>query len=223
MRDILDDPTDEDDDYPSPGSELSAVNHQSFIFGYSATMITLRILHPPSKQVMTYWDIFKANVDPLTKLIHKNNFEKVMLEASENLDHLSKATEVLMFSIYYAAVTTLNPDECQSILQLDKDIALKRYRFGVEQALAKADFLGTLELQVVQAFILFLVCVRRHDHTRFVWTLTGTVIRLAQSLGIHRDGSNFNLAPYETEIRRRIWWQVCTLGKNTSEVLQVVT
>ena len=94
---------------------------------------------------------------------------------------------------------------------------MKQYRFGVEQALARAGFLNTNEIVTVQAFVLFLVCVRRHDDTRFVWSLTGLAIRLSQSLGLHRDGAKFGLSPFDTEMRRRLWWQVCILDVRASE------
>jgi len=100
---------------------------------------------------------------------------------------------------------------------VEKDYLLKQYRFAVEQALARAGFLNTKEIVTVQAFVLFLICVRRHDDTRFVWSLTGLAIRIAQSLGLHRDGSKFYLSPFDTEMRRRLWWQVCILDVRASE------
>jgi hypothetical protein len=99
----------------------------------------------------------------------------------------------------------------------EKEYLLRRYRFAVEQALAKARFLDTAEIVTLQAFVIFLVCVRSHDDTRFVWTLTGLAIRLAQALGLHRDGTKFNLSPFNTEMRRRLWWQLCILDVRASE------
>jgi hypothetical protein len=87
-----------------------------------------------------------------------------------------------------------------------KETLLRQYRFGIEQALARAGFLNTNEIVTVQAFVLFLVCVRRHDDTRFVWSLTGLALRISQSLGLHRDGTRFGLSPFDTEMRRRLWW-----------------
>jgi hypothetical protein len=77
--------------------------------------------------------------------------------------------------------------------------------------------LNTNEIVTVQALVLFLVCVRRHDDTRFVWSLAGLALRIAQSLGLHRDGSVFGLSPFDTEMRRRLWWQVCILDTRASE------
>jgi hypothetical protein len=77
--------------------------------------------------------------------------------------------------------------------------------------------LKTNDIVTMQALVLFLICVRRHDDTRFVWTMTGLAIRIGQSLGLHRDGAKFGLSPFDTEMRRRLWWQVCILDVRASE------
>ncbi|KAL8942828.1 MAG: hypothetical protein Q9216_001443 [Gyalolechia sp. 2 TL-2023] len=218
MQDILDDPTDDEDDYPSPGSGSSAsANHQGFIFSFSSTILSLRNFHPPANHIMTYWEVFKENVDPLIKVFHRPSVEKTLSEATKDLDHISKPLEVLMFSIYFAAVTSLCNEECMDMTGMDKESALKKYRFAFEQAMARAGFLSTTELVILQAFAVFLICVRRHDDTRFVWTLTGLLIRLAQSLGLHRDGEQFGLSPLETEMRRRLWWTLIHVDLRASE------
>jgi hypothetical protein len=70
---------------------------------------------------------------------------------------------------------------------------------------------------LLQAAVLFLTCIRQQDDTRFVWTMTAVVLHLAQGLGLHRDGSNFGLNPFETEMRRRLWWHICLLDMRSSE------
>ena len=97
------------------------------------------------------------------------------------------------------------------------DLNLK-YRLGLEHALAKADFLNVPDIVLVQAFALFLCLVRRHDSPRFVWMMTGLVIRMAQYLGLQRDGAHFeHLTPFEIEMRRKVWWAVCVLDVRASE------
>ena len=97
------------------------------------------------------------------------------------------------------------------------DLNLK-YRLGLEHALAKADFLNVPDLVLVQAFAIFLCLVRRHDSPRFVWMMTGLLIRMGQALGLHRDGADFeHLSPYEIEMRRRVWWTLCMLDVRASE------
>ena len=93
-----------------------------------------------------------------------------------------------------------------------------RYRLGLEHALAKADFLNVPDMVLVQAITIFLFLVRRHDSPRFVWMMTGLVIRMAQALGLHRDGSHFeSLTPFQVEMRRRVWWALCMLDVRASE------
>ena len=93
-----------------------------------------------------------------------------------------------------------------------------KYRLGLEHALAKADFLNIPDLVLVQAFALFLCLVRRHDSPRFVWMMTGLVIRMAQYLGLQRDGTHFkHLTPFEVEMRRKVWWTLCMLDLRASE------
>lgn len=100
-----------------------------------------------------------------------------------------------------------------------KDEVLIKYRFAVEQALSKANFLNTSDMTVLQAFVIFLVVVRRQDESRFCWSLTGLVIHLAQGMGLHRDGSHFGLSPFETEMRRRIWWALLVLDLRAADEL----
>lgn len=113
-----------------------------------------------------------------------------------------------------------NPFRPQIIINFGSsktDLSLK-YRLGLEHALAKADFLNRPDIVLVQAFGLFLGVVRRHDSPRFVWMMTGLVIRMAQYLGLQRDGAHFeHLTPFEKEMRRRVWWAVCMLDLRASE------
>jgi hypothetical protein len=162
--------------------------------------------------------VFKENIDPLVKVLHVPSTEQSILSSATHLDRLPRGHEALMFAIYYGAITSLWPDECKSKFGEEKTELLARYRFGIEQALARADFLQSDELVVLQAFILFLMSLRRNDDARVIWTLTGLVVRMAQTLGLHRDGSHYsNLTPFQMEIRRRIWWQAVILDSRASE------
>lgn len=72
-------------------------------------------------------------------------------------------------------------------------------------------------MTVIVAFALFLLVVRRHDDSRFCWSLTSLAIRLGQGMGLHRDPSHFDLPPYESEMRRRLWWGLMALDLRSAE------
>lgn len=41
--------------------------------------------------------------------------------------------------------------------------------------------------------------------------MSGAAIRIGQRLGLHHDGTAANLPPFETEMRRRLWWQLIAI------------
>lgn len=99
----------------------------------------------------------------------------------------------------------------------DRQVAINRYCFGTEQALARAGFLDTSDPMTLQAFVLFLTILRTKEDNRKAWTLTRSAIGIGQSLGLHRDGTAFDLSPFEVEMRRRLWWNIFILDFRMSE------
>ncbi|KAF2434745.1 hypothetical protein EJ08DRAFT_668209 [Tothia fuscella] len=218
IKGILHDSDDEHEDYPSPEtSHSSPSNYQGFIFGLSSQNVDMLALHPPADHVPIYWRLYKENVDPLVKVIHAPSIEPTILEAKDCLDRIHRGLEALMFALYYGTITSLSAEECRATFGEERNDLINRYLFGVQQALARADFLQTDEIIVVQAFVIFLICLRRNGDARIIWTLTGLLVRMGQTLGLHRDGSHFDLPPFQVEMRRRLWWQICILDSRASE------
>ncbi|KAH8905696.1 hypothetical protein BR93DRAFT_968935 [Coniochaeta sp. PMI_546] len=218
-QNIADEDSDEsDDESTAPSVEDMSLDHQSFIMGYRSADVDLRPLHPLPSQIPFMWQIYQENVDPVLKILHVPTMEQLIRETRGCLGSISPSTEVLMFSIYYAAVASMETDEVTRSLGAEKSFLLNQYRFAVEQALAKASFLTEPDLTVCQAFVMFLVLVRRHDKARFSWTLTGLAVRICQAIGLHRDGTNFpHLKPFEIEMRRRLFWSLLMLDLRSAE------
>ncbi|KID98065.1 fungal specific transcription factor domain-containing protein, partial [Metarhizium majus ARSEF 297] len=205
-------------DSPSTGFG-NITDHQGFILGYRSADVDLQKCHPLPSHASFLWSVYQENVEPLIKLLHVPSVELIISDARRNHGKLTPGNEALVFAIYFAAITSLEPDEVQANFDANKDDMLAQYRFAVEQSLAKANFLDTSDLAVLQSFTLFLIVVRRHDESRFSWALTGLVIRIAQGMGLHRDGTHLKLSPFETEIRRRIWWAILVLDLRSAEEL----
>lgn len=47
--------------------------------------------------------------------------------------------------------------------------------------------------------------------------MNGLALRMAQSLGLHRDGSKLGLRPFESEMRRRLWWYLIARDGRAAE------
>ncbi|THC93807.1 hypothetical protein EYZ11_006725 [Aspergillus tanneri] len=218
LQDILDPSSSDEEDYPSPESSSTlSTNHDGFLFGFYSLSHSLRSFHPPPSKIPILWEIYLDNVAPLVPIMHKPTAKQLFTNAAQNPDSLDKNSEALLLSMYFASIISLSPLKCLSIMGEERDVLVSRYRFAVEQALAKANFLNTQHIMVLQAAVIFLIAVRREDDTKFVWSMTALVLRLAQGLGLHRDGTNFGLKPFDTEMRRRLWWHICLLDIRASE------
>jgi hypothetical protein len=52
-----------------------------------------------------------------------------------------------------------------------------------------------------------------------VFILSGVAVRLARKMGLHRDGTALNLLPFETEMRRRLWWHIVQVDFHIADLL----
>ncbi|KAF5027120.1 hypothetical protein F66182_785 [Fusarium sp. NRRL 66182] len=200
----------------SPATALTA-DHHSFIFGYRSADVNLEKCRPLPSHIPFLWSVYQENVEPLIKVLHVPTMEPIIRDARKNHEQLSPENQALVWAIYYAAITSLEPDEVRANLGANREDVLAQYRFAVEQSLAKANFLNASDISIIQAFVIFLLVVKRQDESRFCWSLTGLVVHLAQGMGLHRDGSHFGLRPFETEMRRRLWWSLLLLDLRSAD------
>lgn len=181
-------------------------------------MTSTRSGHPLPERIHQLWQIFIDNIDPLTKVVHVPTLRPAIQKATSNIGTIPRSFEVLMFAIYGAAVMSLKDDECKQRLGEPRKTLLSRYISATKAALLRTKFMGTTSLVVLQALFLHLLTVRDIYEPRVVWSLTGVAVRIAQSMGLDRDGVSLGLPPFETEMRRRIWWQLKTHDFRTAEL-----
>ncbi|BCR83248.1 uncharacterized protein ACHE_10650A [Aspergillus chevalieri] len=70
----------------------------------------------------------------------------------------------------------------------------------------------------LQVYCLMLLCRQVHSFNKeAIWVSAGSLVRLACSLGLHRDPSHFpSLSLYECEMRRRLWAAVMEIAVQAS-------
>ncbi|KAI9934370.1 hypothetical protein ASPWEDRAFT_25950 [Aspergillus wentii DTO 134E9] len=211
MQDILDPVSLKQEAHP-PCMVLTRVQD-----GLSQDLDSLSNYHPPSPKVFALWDVFQQNVSTVVNIIHNPTVGPVILQAATHPDTLNHDSEALVFTIYFAAIVSLTPEQCLAQTNLIHIDAVQYYRVAVEKALTRANLFESQSITILQAAVIYLICLRRYDDTKYIWAMSAMVTRLAQGLGVHRDGSNFSLAPFETEMRRRLWWHICVLDFLTAE------
>ena len=188
------------------------------MLGLAPTSSCLRNLHPPNKQILDLWQVFLENVNPLTKVVHPPSLGPAIKQATVDLDQVPRSLETLMFVIYSLAVLSLKDDDCQRRFREPRKALLSRYRTATKAGLSRTKFMGTSNIVVLQAFYLHLLSMRECYDPRTMWTLTGVAGRIAEGMGLHRDGTYLGLPPFETEMRRRLWSQLKMLDYNTADL-----
>ncbi|KAI1418465.1 fungal-specific transcription factor domain-containing protein [Hypoxylon sp. FL1857] len=219
---------DSSEDEESPGKTPSTLEldrtpseRHAFLFKHNlrSPAPDLRGFHPLPSQIPFLLNVFAQNINVMSGVVHLPTINKIIRDLpGGDVSALSPANEALMFSIYYSAITSMEDDDIVTNFGSSKSELNFKYRLGLEHALARADFLNVPDIVLVQAFVIFLFLAKRHDSPRFVWMMTGLAIRMAQALGLHRDGSRFpHLTPFEVEMRRRVWYSLCMIDARSSE------
>lgn len=107
---------------------------------------------------MHLWKVYKIYADPLVKVLHIRLTESKIVRWIKSLETgTDKAFEALLFAVYFASITTMSTSECRASLGQAKEVMLDRYRFAIQQALARADFLNSRNLVTLQALLIYLV------------------------------------------------------------------
>ncbi|KAJ2970445.1 hypothetical protein NUW58_g9696 [Xylaria curta] len=220
-------PTDPIPDSSEEEDVGSTINHaydqmfgspDAFPFTIGGQYQSVTELHPPGVQTIQLWQIYLDNVNPLLKLTHTPTLQVQIIEASTNLTKVSRSLEALMFAIYLMAITSLADEEVEQTFHESRSNLLMKYHHGAQQALFNVGFMRMPDLTVLQAYLLYCLGVRQYTDPRTLFCLTGIGVRLAQRLGLQRDGAEFGFSPFEVEERRRLWWNLAGLDRRIGEM-----
>ncbi|KAJ6443395.1 DNA mismatch repair protein Msh2 [Purpureocillium lavendulum] len=174
--------------------------------------------HPSHPEAMRLWDIYTQNVEPLCKVLHTPTVVKMVEAVSEKPNEASKNDECLLFVIYYFAIFSMSDADCYQDFNASRNHLMSKYQMAFCQALVNASWLKTKALPVLQAYVLFLIAMRSQIDSDTFWILTGIAVRLAQRMGLHRDGEKLGLPPFEVQMRRRLFWQLLPLDGYAGQV-----
>lgn len=189
-----------------------------FVLGLTPMPRSITLSHPSSDQIVALWHVFLENIDPLTKVVHGPSLQPAIHKAALDPSSVSRSLEALLFAIYGAAVVSLKDHDCEQRFGESRKALLSRYHVSTKAALSRAKFVGSANLAVLQAFYIHLLSMRELYESRTLWTLVGVALRMAEGMGLHRDGSFQGLPLFETEMRRRLWWQLRILDGDSAEI-----
>ncbi|KAK0376198.1 C6 zinc finger protein [Colletotrichum limetticola] len=175
-------------------------------------------LYPNAGQIFGLWQIFLERVNSLTKIIHPPTLQQSVAEAAAGPGTLPHNIDALLFAVYSMSIVSMTDDECLAMLGSTCKAAFWRFSSGVRASLLQAQFLKSHDLTTLQALVLHIMSIQGRCNIHGAWVLNGICVRIAQKMGLHRDGELLGLPPFETEMRRRIWWQIFMLDSKFSMI-----
>ncbi|KAK6367947.1 hypothetical protein LTS17_010100 [Exophiala oligosperma] len=206
---------------PTPRTEHPSISPFSALGIVSSPFFTQTpsTFHPSKSVAMRLWNVYVTNVDcdACQKLLHVPTDEAKVFSTVDKPNEAPLDNHALCFAIYYCAVVALDDADAYPILGGERAPHLLSFKIGLEQALAQADYLDQPTVTSLRALAIYLAALRVNNRGRGVWVLNGLAIRLAQSIGIHRDGARLGLSPFESEIRRRLWWHLLSRDGRAGE------
>lgn len=161
-----------DDGLANSLEDLVSIETGAFTFDPRSSDSSLTHLHPPTIQIFRLWQVFLSNVNPLVKVIHAPMVQQQILESSVNIENVSRPVESFMFAIYSCAITSLSAEECEKLTGEPRELLRPKYHKAAQQALIRAGLFKTLDIQVLQAAVLFLVSILDRFHCVFHYVHT---------------------------------------------------
>ncbi|KAJ5958932.1 uncharacterized protein N7479_006082 [Penicillium vulpinum] len=199
---------------------------------------------PPLADAERLYTIFVDRVDPVVRIIHKPTFLEEMQEyyiqvgQDNGAEKRSTAAfEALLFSVLFAALTSLSEQEHWDPSPPSQDTApgqikqgcLQALRLAIEQSLVRSELLERPRLHSISACCLFLFVTCEETDVPYHYCLTGLLLRVARSFSLHVDPEALadrkriqkpTEAPFSaivTEVRRRLWHVIVHLDFMSSE------
>ncbi|OKL63379.1 hypothetical protein UA08_02130 [Talaromyces atroroseus] len=167
-------------------------------------------------------DQFLSNVDPFVRLFHKPRFKLELDLFNRNEESFASQRgdfEALLFSIYAFGAHSLHVKDVLIYFGESKDNIVTRFIAATQKALEKINILSTHSMTALTAFALYITLLSEIDISSLEWTsLSGLSLSLATRMGLHQDGTQFNLSPYAVEIRRRLWHHLCTINVRALQI-----
>ncbi|KAB5517531.1 putative C6 transcription factor [Coniochaeta sp. 2T2.1] len=174
--------------------------------------------HPSQADALFLWQTHRDNIEPICKILHIPSTASMVERVSQQPGTASKTDECLLFAIYHFAVYSMTEEECVERLGQSRHTLMQRYHFTTRQALVNVYFLKTTELSVLQAYVLLLNSCRHSYDPHTYWILTGIAVRIAQRMGLHREGERLGLPPFDVQMRRRLFYQLLPLDGHASQM-----
>jgi hypothetical protein len=205
--------------YIGPGPEYIAPASSFFFPGTNMNANLIDYLPSKNAADLLIAHYFRA-VHYMCRCVHRPTFEAqytLFWSQISTGNEPIPSVQAIIFAAMFSAAISMTDDQVLKRFGASKNMLIDSLRTGTETSLAKANFLRTTKVDTMQAFIMYIIPLVRSEVSRGHSALLGTAIRLAECMGLHRDGTFYSMKPVEVHVRRMLWYQLCFLDMRTCE------
>ncbi|CAI7638521.1 unnamed protein product [Penicillium manginii] len=208
----------------TPGSRVGSFQ-QSIIFpsGESPSMsdraVEPEMLEhiPTRRQSHILYKGFMSGVHAISPVIHPPTVLKLYNTFWKWYDYSSYSGEAcpipsfipLLYAIWYGGSVTVSIRTIKAEFNTSSRDALSiMYSEAVTRWLTKISFPRSPSLQGLSAYLIVQTILSKEEEPLTSSLFVSLAMRVAQTMGLHRDPANFGIEPCEAEYRRRLWWHI---------------
>ncbi|KAI4250965.1 MAG: hypothetical protein L6R42_008554 [Xanthoria sp. 1 TBL-2021] len=203
----------------APGPTYIAPS-SSFFFSSGQSSASL-IDYLPSKIIANrllnqYW----LAVHPICRIVHRPSFQRRYDTFWADVEMGVEPTgslQAVVFAALFSGVVSMSDNAVLMAFGTSKKDLVDNFQMGTETALGRANVIRTTKVETLQALVMYMIPLCRGEISRSHSALVGTALRIAECMGLHRDGTEYGFGPVETHVRRLIWYHICFLDIRTCE------
>ncbi|KAK5994272.1 Transcription factor yanR-like protein [Cladobotryum mycophilum] len=188
---------------------------------HAAALSKLLEYLPPKSTCDLLYRSFLTSIHAILPLIHLKSFDEeyngfwAVVEGhdksesmkgilGENPSYLS-----LLFAVLFGGAVSCSRDVLNSQFKVITRATISSFlREAATLAQHMVAFPRNPTIYSLMSFLIVQHLLIREEEPLSSCSYISVALRVAQAMGLHRDGSKFSLNATETEVRRRIWWHI---------------
>ncbi|RAL05507.1 putative C6 transcription factor [Aspergillus ibericus CBS 121593] len=172
---------------------------------------------PTKRQSHILYKGFMSGIHAITPVIHPPTVLRVYNSFWDWYDSSSYSGEPcpdpsfipLLYAIWYGGSVTISIRTIRAEFNVPSRSGLsKAYSEEVTRWLSKISFPRSPSLQGLAAYLLVQTILSKEEEPLTSSLFVSLAMRVAQTMGLHRDPAKFGIGPCDAENRRRIWWHI---------------
>lgn len=172
---------------------------------------------PTKRQSQILYKGFMSGVHAISPVVHPPTILKLYNAFWNWYDYSSYSGETcpcpsfipLLYAIWYGGSVTISIRTIKAEFNASSRFSLSSiYNEEVTHWLAKISFPRSPSLQGLSAYLIVQTILSKEEEPLTSSLFVSLAMRVAQTMGLHRDPAKFGIEPCEAEYRRRLWWHI---------------